>query len=950
MTRKFRFRNTAKIAITIVTLSFSVWVSATPDPGQSRSNRSPDETPKGLTASDWSSIRAVYDANRHKANVVEGKPGLWRALNPEQGWQITFDGKGFLTEPGVGSWKWGLDLRSYGFAGVERTLSGKAEVKAGHGRVSYMWGGGLEEWYVNDRRGLEHGYTVVDRPAGFSAGDGEVPLRFEFGIRGELTAEVDADGRGVRFMDAGGVVTVTYLGLKVWDANGHKLEAEFRSSEEGLTLLVAEKGACYPLTIDPIAQQAYLKASNTGADDRFGQSVSVSGDTVAVGAYKEDSASVGVNPGMVGESDDSASNSGAVYVFVRNGVGAWVQQAYLKASNAGSDDGFGYSVSVSGETVVVGAFLEASSAVGVNSGIAGEADGSAGDSGAAYIFVRDGMGTWSQQAYLKASNTGAGDRFGQSVSLSGDTAVVGANSEDSNATGVNPGTSGEADNNKSDSGAAYVFVRDGVGMWSQQAYLKPSNTGGNDRFGWSVSASGDTVVVGAFREDSNAAGVNPGMAGESDNSAGDSGAAYVFVRDGTGMWSQEAYLKASNPEGVDQFGYSAAVSGDTVVVGANAEDSSAVGVNPGVASEANNSAVNSGAAYVFIRDGIGNWSQQAYLKASNTEAGDTFGQSASIFGETLVVGAVFEDSNAVGVNPGGAGELDNLAGDSGAAYVFVRDGVGMWSQQAYLKASNTEELDRFGTSVCVSGDTVVVGAQLEDSLTTGVNSVPVDVAVDSGAAYVFSGFGPPPAPEINVNDGPMVADADIAAGDAAAAFADTFEAGGMTTRTFNVENPGAGALNVVSITETGAHSGDFTIGGALASGGTVASMGSDTFTVTFDPSATGSRTATVVINNNDADEGDYEIDLTGAGLGTAESSGSVSGGDVTLTDENGGSSNDNLILSIVGGNLRINDPNNTLQSGAGASQVDANTIEIPLASITGKIIINGSGGDDTLTI
>ncbi|QOJ04896.1 MAG: FG-GAP repeat protein [Planctomycetia bacterium] len=214
-----------------------------------------------------------------------------------------------------------------------------------------------------------------------------------------------------------------------------------------LRIVIDDRDAVYPLTIDPIAQQAYLKASNTGANDQFGQSVAVSGDTVVVGAYREDSSATGVNGN---QADNSAADSGAAYVFVRSG-GVWSQQAYLKASNTGADDRFGNSVSVSGGTVVVGAYQEDSSATGVNGN---GADNSASNSGAAYVFVRS-SGVWSQQAYLKASNTGATDQFGYSVAVSGDNVVVGAPGEDSSATGVN---GNGANNSAADSGAAYVFT------------------------------------------------------------------------------------------------------------------------------------------------------------------------------------------------------------------------------------------------------------------------------------------------------------------------------------------------------------------------------------------------------------------------------------------------------------------------------------------------------------
>jgi FG-GAP repeat len=195
---------------------------------------------------------------------------------------------------------------------------------------------------------------------------------------------------------------------------------------------------------------------------------------------------------------------------------------------------------------------------------------------------------------------------------------------------------------------------------------------------------------------------------------------------------QQAYLKASNTGVGDFFGISVAVSASTVVVGAPYEDSNATGVD---GDQADNSAPNAGAAYVFIRSGT-TWSQQAYLKASNTERNDWFGWSVAVSASTVVVGATREDSNATGVD---GDQADNSATDAGAAYVFVRGGSGTtWSQQAYLKASNTEAMDYFGRSVAVSASTVVVGAPGEDSNATGVNGDQADNSAESaGAAYVF---------------------------------------------------------------------------------------------------------------------------------------------------------------------------------------------------------------------
>jgi hypothetical protein len=443
-----------------------------------------------------------------------------------------------------------------------------------------------------------------------------------------------------------------------------------------LPLVVLAIGISAPARGDSaLAQHAYLKGMSVGTSDNFGKTVAVSGDTLVVGSPGEDSTLPGINGG-------GGHQSGAVFVFVRDG-GGWRLQAHLKASNSGASDEFGWSVAISGDTLVVGAHDEDGS------------NDSLGASGAAYVFVREGT-TWSEQAYLKASNAEVSDRFGYAVAVSGETVVVTSRGESSDATGVN---GDEANNNAQASGAAYVFVRDGT-AWSQQAYLKSSRNQAGQQFGVSVGVSGDSVVVGAYGED------------------GYTGAVYVFVRDGT-TWLQQARLRSSNPGQLDQFGAALVIAGDTLVVGAAGEDGGGT---------------DAGAAYVFVRDG-GEWEQQALLTASNSSRFDSFGSSVAIAGDQMVIGASSEDSAAVGVHS--AGEDDGGAPDAGAAYLFVRDGTG-WSQTAYLKASNTGERDGFGSSVGIAADTVIVGAPRESSRATGINGNGLDNTMRwSGAAYVF---------------------------------------------------------------------------------------------------------------------------------------------------------------------------------------------------------------------
>ena len=472
--------------------------------------------------------------------------------------------------------------------------------------------------------------------------------------------------------------------LEVYDSNNSLIDSS-------LSVSIAEQ---------MLTSIAYIEAGDTPAVDQFGSSLMISadGNTLAVGEYNEDSNATGVNGD---QGNNAADTSGAAYVFSRSGS-IWAQQAYIKASNTDVNDVFGYSVSLSadGNTLAVGGPQEGSSATGINGD---QNNNSAGRSGAVYVFSRSGS-TWTQQAYIKASNTDAGDLFGRSLSLSadGNTLAIGAIGEDSNSSGVN----GDQSNNAVDlSGAVYIFTRNGS-AWTQQAYVKASNPEAFDNFGGSLSlsADGNTLAVSGPNEDSNAKGIN---GDQSNNSASSSGAVYLFSRSGS-TWTQQAYIKASNADTNDFFGGALGLSldGNTLAVGAEREESSATGVN---GDQSNNSASSSGAVYLFSRSGS-TWTQQAYVKASNTDAGDSFGESLvlSADGNYLAVGAHQEDSSATGIN---GDQSNNSVGNSGAVYGFSRSGS-TWTQQAYVKAINTDAGDLFGRSLSLSadGNTLAAGA------------------------------------------------------------------------------------------------------------------------------------------------------------------------------------------------------------------------------------------------
>lgn len=389
-------------------------------------------------------------------------------------------------------------------------------------------------------------------------------------------------------------------------------------------------------------QQAELAAPNADPSDLFGYAVALSSDgaTLAVGAPLEAS-------GTGAPTDNSAPHTGAVYVFTRTGT-TWSAPAYLKASVRGAGDGFGSGVALSadGATLAVDAPFEA--------GAGGDpSDNSAPESGAVYVFARSGA-AWTQQAYLKSSNADAGDNLGYGLSISADgtTLAVGAIGESSDGSGPGNNTAHQA-------GAVYVFTRSGT-TWSQQAYLKAANADFADFFGYdvSLSASGSTLAVGAVGESSDGSG-------PADNSLQTAGAVYVFERSGA-AWHQRAYLKASNPDASDNYGYRVALSPDGATLAASStfEASAAIGIG---GDQADNSLLYAGAVYLFARSGAG-WSGPTYVKAPNTGSFDEFGSSIAILDDgTLAVGALGEASAATGV---GGDESNDAANGAGAVYVI----------------------------------------------------------------------------------------------------------------------------------------------------------------------------------------------------------------------------------------------------------------------------------------
>ena len=658
--------------------------------------------PEQIPAEAWLRMGGSIEADRYAIRtpkVVAGGP-VYEAHNPEHGLWAGFFGEGVRVRSargGEAGWEWSLQLARFGYEGALEAIDEVAPVAEGN-RVEYRRTA-LTEWYINDPRGLEQGFTVPVAPSRTMtvAGQGgaqatgaaasietasatddpdagrmrSTRLVLELTAAG-LETRQDVAGKSILLVAADGAGTLHYRGLIAWDANGTHLPVEMWVAEGGIRIELDDRGAVYPLTIDPFIESAVLRASDAQAGDEFGFSVAVSGDTAIVGAWQEDG-----GPG------DPLIDAGAAYIFERDqgGPDSWGEVKKLVASDGQADDSFGRSVAVSGDTVIVGADGE---------------DGGAGDllplAGAAYIFERDqgGADNWGEVAKLIASDAQADDVFGSSVAISADTAIVGAFVEDGG-----PGDPLSA------AGAAYVFERDqgGPDSWGEVKKLIASDAQMDDLFGTSVAISVETAVVGASGED-----------GGSGDLLVNAGAAYVFGRDqgGAGNWGEVKKLTASDAQLDDEFGYSVAISFDSAIVGARWDG------GPG------DPLIDAGAAYIFERDlgGADDWGEAKKLVAFDAQSGDWFGSSVAISADTVVVGAHGESNLP---NP-----------DAGAAYAFSRDrgGAGNWGQIKKLTASEAQPNDAFGYGVAISAGTAIVGAWNE----AGGAGNPL---ANAGAAYVF---------------------------------------------------------------------------------------------------------------------------------------------------------------------------------------------------------------------
>jgi hypothetical protein len=411
-------------------------------------------------------------------------------------------------------------------------------------------------------------------------------------------------------------------------------------------------------------------ASDRAAYDRFGYSVSISGDYAIVGAYQEDH---NLNGGQFLE------DAGAAYIL-KNNAGTWTVVQKIVASDRAADDEFGASVAISGDYAIVGAPRK-SALVGFELNTL---------AGAAYIF-QNKSGTWSQVNKLLASDREGSDKFGSSVAISGDYAIVGAPFESHSALGYQ--------NNK---GSAYIFKK-GPSVWSEEQKIVSSSSGTNYVFGWSVGISGDYAIIGSPKASVTISG---------GTILTEAGNAIIFGKSITGKWLQTQTLTASDKAEGDEFGHSVAISGDNAIVGAMLEEHNASG---------GAKLILAGSAYIFERNGT-SWKQAKKLVASDRAANDMFGASVSISGDHAIVGAFNEDEDETG---------GNTLSNAGSAYIFKKS-LGNWAQADKIVATDRGSGNLLGNSVAISEDYVILGAHMESENAIGGNTL-----FSAGASYIF---------------------------------------------------------------------------------------------------------------------------------------------------------------------------------------------------------------------
>ncbi len=696
------------------------------------------------------SLNKAVQAARYSVNWVEHAPisnqsSAFEAKNLQQEFAAYFsnDGVNLVSREANENWNFSLKLKSYGRGG-EQWAVGSGQWTVNKTRVSASYQiesqilnrkSNIDELFENKPEGLEHSFIIKEKIEDQKPKTEDQFLKIALTLSGDLHARAAEDGQSVSLVKQSGETVLRYDKLKSWDANGKELASRMELDGDELSLVVDDTEAVYPVTIDPtFTQVKKLLAADGAANDIFGSSIAMSGNTAVISAVNDNDA------------------QGSAYVFERNSGGAnnWDQVKKLTASDGAAGDNFGRSVAIDGNTVVVGSDRAAyvygrnaggadnwsevkiitedigtqatfgQLAISVNTIFLGVSTNTP-EAGVGPVFVYDqdqgGLNNWGEVKQLTLEGGSGFDSFPGAIDVADDTAIIASNGSQGIAQiyrrdegGVNnwgrverifggffPAAVGISGDTAvigalafSGNGEAHIYGRNtgGADSWDLVKTITASDGAPGDSFGISVGISNDRIIVGASLDD---VGANTNQ-----------GSAYIFERNqgGANNWGEIKKISAADGAADDRFGVSVVIDGNTAFAGTTLDD---VGSN-----------IDQGAAYVFVRSND-TWNQETKPLPANCTVEDFSGSSVAISGDTVIVGAINDD---VGANA-----------NQGAALIFQRDagGTNNWGLVKTIAAVDGAAEDRFGNAVAINGDTAIIGAYPDD---TGTN-------INQGSAYIF---------------------------------------------------------------------------------------------------------------------------------------------------------------------------------------------------------------------
>jgi len=436
-------------------------------------------------------------------------------------------------------------------------------------------------------------------------------------------------------------------------------------------------GMCLNAHSQNLKESFKAVASDQTAQDKLGTSVGITEDYAIAGAPNQDKDTAGLN---------FLTNAGAAYIYEKDGSGNWFQQQKLVPSARDTNDFFGHSVAISGEYAVVGAYAADEDALGLNPKI---------DAGAVYVFKRNSAGSWQEVSKLTALDRAAGDYFGFSVAISGNTIIVGAHQEDED-------TSNTA--TFSNAGSVYVFALDSAENWNQVQKIVSNDRDAEDFFGYAIAFDGNTILAGAHQDEHDVNGSSPMFS---------AGSAYIFSKNSSGLWIQNQKITSSIRNTFYFFGRSVAIQNDRIVIGAPYDSWDTV---------ISIQVFRAGAFFTFEKGVNGVWVETQKIVSYQRVSNDYFGYAVAIYGDYLLVTASREDNDAFDVTS---------EPQSGSAYLYKRAANSRWNLTQKLKGSNFGPLDEMGSSAAMFKNTIVVGAPYNDF------NKNVSITTDEGTAYIF---------------------------------------------------------------------------------------------------------------------------------------------------------------------------------------------------------------------